>query len=222
MEIKACIFDLDGTLLNTLSTITYYVNAALAGVGAAPITEKKCRTLVGKGARNLLLRALQETGSSVSDFEAFFSDYDAHYNAAPDYLTSPYAGITEVVEQIASVGMRVAVLSNKPEGAVRPLVEKFFGDRISVVAGGRAGVPLKPNPAAVAPILAELGVSAEQTAFIGDSGEDIETAKNYGAALSIGVLWGYRDESELSERGADALARTPTDILTALGLSHRK
>lgn len=218
MEIKACIFDLDGTLLNTLTTITYYVNAALDREGASPISEQTCRTLVGKGARNLLSRALAAVGKEVSDFEAFFSGYDAHYNSAPDYLTAPYDGIPEVVERIRRAGLRIAVLSNKPEGAVRPLVKKFFGDHISVIAGGRANVPLKPDPAAVAPVLAALGVSAEQTAFIGDSGEDIKTAKNYGAGLSIGVLWGYRDREELFAEGADALASTPADILSALGI----
>ena len=219
MKIKACIFDLDGTLLNTLSTITHYVNAAHARVNARQITEKECRALVGKGARNLLVRSLASVGASVSDFEAFFADYNADYNAAPDYLTEPYAGILEVVEKIACSGMRIAVLSNKPEGAVRPLVKKIFGDRIPIVAGGRSGVPLKPNPLAVAPILEALGVDASETAFIGDSGEDMETAKNYGAGLSVGVLWGYRDEEELSEKGADFLAKTPTDILAALGIS---
>ncbi len=216
MKIKACIFDLDGTLLNTLGTITHYLNRALASVCGSQVSEQECRRMVGKGARNLLARALEAVGASVSDFEAFFSAYDANYNAAPDYLTEPYAGIPEVVEKIARAGVRIAVLSNKPEGAVRPLVEKFFGDRIPIVAGGKAGVPLKPNPAAVVPILEALGVDASETAFIGDSGEDIETAKNYGAGLSVGVLWGYRDEAELCERGADFLAKAPADILAAL------
>jgi phosphoglycolate phosphatase len=219
MEIKACIFDLDGTLLNTLSTITYYVNAALAREGAPAIAEEKCREMIGKGARNLLSRALASVGASVSDFEGFFCAYDAHYNGAPDYLTAPYEGILEMIEKIRGAGMRIAVLSNKPEGAVRPLVEKFFGDRVSFVAGGKKGVPLKPDPAAVFPLLSELALRADQTVFIGDSGEDILTAKNYGAGCSIGVLWGYRDEKELAERGADFLAKTPKDILKALGIS---
>ncbi len=216
MKIKACIFDLDGTLLNTLSTITYYVNSALAREGASPITEEKCRELVGKGARSLLTRALAETGAAVADFEALFSAYNSEYNKAPDYLTAPYAGIPEVIKKISEAGYRIAVLSNKPEGAVRPLVEKFFGNRVSIVAGAREGVPLKPDSAAVAPILSALGICAEQTAFIGDSGEDMQTAKNYGAGCAIGVLWGYRNEKELSSQGADFLAKTPFDILTAL------
>ena len=219
MEIKACIFDLDGTLLNTLSTITYYVNSALARAGAVPITEEKCREMVGKGARNLLSRAIAETGAQVMDFEDFFASYNLEYNAAPDYLTAPYAGIAEVIEKISAAGIRIAVLSNKPEGAVRPLAEKFFGNRVSIVAGAKPGVPLKPDPAAVAPILSMLGVCAEQTAFIGDSGEDMQTAKKYGAGCAIGVLWGYRNEKELSSQGADFLAKTPADILAALGIS---
>ncbi len=218
MEIKACIFDLDGTLLNTLTTITHYVNEALHRAGGRSITEEKCRTLVGKGARNLLTRALEAVGREVEDFEAFFSAYDTQYNAAPAYLTAPYSGITELLFSLKERGMRIAVLSNKPEGAVRPLVEEFFGDTVEVLSGGKAGVALKPDPAAVRPVLDALGLFAEETVFIGDSGEDMLTAKNYGAALAIGVTWGYRDREELLSKGADALADRPLDILRILGL----
>ena len=217
MEIKACIFDLDGTLLNTLKTITYYVNEALTRVGAKTISEDTCRVLVGKGARNLLERALAEVGHEVADFEAFFRAYDASYNAAPDYLTAPYDGVCELLSALKEKGMQIAVLSNKPEGAVRPLVEHFFGETVSAVFGGKDGVPLKPHPDAIAPVLKALSLSAAQTAFIGDSGVDMQTAKNYGAAIGIGVTWGYRDIEELLSCGADALANAPSDILTALG-----
>ncbi len=216
MEIKACIFDLDGTLLNTLTTITHYVNRSLKNAGAKTICEEVCRTLIGKGARNLLERALQQVGHTVDDFDAFFRDYDETYNASPDYLTEPYPGTVALVSSLKAKGIRIAVLSNKPEGAVRPLVEKFFGDTVDVIFGGKPGVPLKPNPDAVAPVLSALGLAAAETAFIGDSGVDMQTAKNYGAAKAIGVLWGYRDEAELSACGADALAETPDDILRAL------
>ena len=219
MEIKACIFDLDGTLLNTLTTITYYVNEALKKEGAKTISEKTCRALIGKGARNLLQRALSEVGHEVSDFEAFFHGYDDAYNAAPDYLTEPYAGIVDLLAALKAKEMKIAVLSNKPEGAVRPLVEHFFGDAVSIVFGGKDGIPLKPDPGAVTPILEALGLSAAETAFIGDSGVDMQTAKNYGAALGIGVTWGYRDAEELLSCGADALANTPAEILLALGIS---
>ena len=216
MGIKACIFDLDGTLLNTLTTITHYVNEALAREGQRSITQEECRPMVGKGARNLLERTLLLVGHQVEDFEAFFSAYDKQYNEAPAYLTEPYAGIPDLISALYARGVRLAVLSNKPEGAVRPLVEKFFGEKIEIVAGGRAGLPLKPDPAAVAPVLSALGLSAEETAFIGDSGIDMKTAKNYGAGLALGVLWGFRDREELLEMGADALAHTPEDILRAL------
>ena len=217
MGIKACIFDLDGTLLNTLKTITHYVNRSLRGIGAETISEETCRAMIGKGARNLLQRALAEVNREVSDFEAFFEDYDRAYNAAPDYLTAPYDGICEILAFLKEKGMRIAVLSNKPEGAVRPLVEHFFGETVSAVFGGKDGVPLKPHPDAIAPVLEALSLSAEETAFIGDSGVDMQTAKNYGAAIGIGVTWGYRDTEELLSSGADALANTPAEILSALG-----
>ena len=219
MGIKACIFDLDGTLLNTLTTITYYVNEALKKEGAKTVSEEVCRTLIGKGARNLLQRALSVVGHEVSDFEAFYHGYDNTYNAAPDYLTEPYAGILDLLSALKAKGIKIAVLSNKPEGAVRPLVKRFFGDAITVISGGKDGVPLKPAPGAVVPILEALGLSAAETAFIGDSGVDMQTAKNYGAAIGIGVTWGYRDAEELLSCGADALANTPAEILLALGIS---
>ena len=217
MGIKACIFDLDGTLLNTLKTITYYVNEALTRAGAKTISEDTCRVLVGKGARNLLERSLAAVAHEVEDFEAFFRAYDRSYNAAPDYLTEPYGGICELLAFLKEKGMRIAVLSNKPEGAVRPLVEHFFGETVDAVFGGKDGVPLKPNPDAIKPVLEALSLSAEETAFIGDSGVDMQTAKNYGAVLGIGVTWGYRDAEELLSSGADALAHTPDEILSALG-----
>ncbi len=216
MGIKACIFDLDGTLLNTLTTITHYVNESLSRVGARRVTEEECRVMVGKGARNLLERSLALVGREVADFEAFFAAYDAEYNAAPAYLTEPYDGITTLIEALHKSGMRLAVLSNKPEGAVRPLVERFFGDKIEIVAGGKTGIALKPDPAAVAPVLHALGLSPSETAFIGDSGVDMKTAKNYGAGLAIGVLWGFRDREELLSCGADLLAEKPADILKSL------
>ena len=217
MSAKTILFDLDGTLLNTLKTITHYVNRSLREIGADTISEETCRTMVGKGARNLLERALEEVNREVADFEAFFADYDRAYNAAPDYLTEPYAGICEILSVLKEKGMQIAVLSNKPEGAVRPLVEHFFGETVSAVFGGKDGVPLKPHPDAIAPVLAALLLSAEETAFIGDSGVDMQTAKNYGAAIGIGVTWGYRDAEELLSSGADALAHKPNEILSALG-----
>ncbi len=217
MEFKACIFDLDGTLLNSLTTITYYVNEALGRIGEGPIAMEQCRKMVGKGARNLLESVLAYVGREVDDFEAFYSAYDAQYNAAPEYLTEPYEGITALIDTLYAGGMRLAVLSNKPEGAVRPLVKRFFGEKIEIIAGGKPGGALKPDPNAVAPVLATLGLSAEETAFIGDSGIDMKTAKNYGAGLALGVLWGFRDAEELLQMGADALASTPADILRLLG-----
>ena len=216
MEIKACIFDLDGTLLNTLTTITYYVIEALSRIGARHITLEECRGLVGKGARNLLERTLALVGREVKDFEAFLHDYDVQYNSDPSYLTAPYDGILPLIDALYQGGVRLAVLSNKPEGAVRPLVKQYFGDKIEIVAGGKSGAVLKPDPAAVTPILDALGVAAEETAFIGDSGVDMQTAKNYGAAKGIGVLWGFRDADELLSCGADLLAEKPADVLQAL------
>lgn len=212
--IKACIFDLDGTLLDTLSTITYYVNKTLQSRGFDAITTDECRYFAGDGPKNLISRALASKGCVDETFaNAVLAEYRANYDSDPRYLTKPFDGVISMLDALIADGIKIGVISNKQHEAAVPGIKHFFGERVTLTRGSMPGVPLKPHPQAVFEMLDELGVSPEETAFVGDTGVDIQTAKNYGAALSIGVLWGFRPKEELLENGADVIISSPSEII---------
>lgn len=212
--IKCCIFDLDGTILNTITSITYFVNKTLQKYGIDTITEDECKYFAGNGARNLIIRALKSKGISDSaTVETVLSDYNATYDADPLYLTEAFTGIKELLAALSERGIRLAVLSNKPDSTVKSIVESFFPGTFHEVRGGIEGVPLKPNPAIPLDILRGFGISPENTAWIGDTSTDIETGNNLGARLNIGVLWGFRLRDELERAGAHVIVSRPEQIL---------
>ena len=213
--IKACIFDLDGTLLDTISTITYYVNLTLVGEGVEPITEQECKIFVGDGARLLIRRALASRGITDTDYaERVLRKYSAAYDSDPYHLTRVYPGITETVTELRRAGIRLGVLSNKPHSATVQVIESFFDGEFDFVLGAREGVPLKPEPTAALSLAGEMGASPTEVAFIGDTSVDILTAKNMGAALAVGVLWGFRTEDELAAAGADRVISEPAELIS--------
>ena len=213
--IKYCIFDLDGTLLNTIRSITYYVNKTLASFGIDPITEDECKIFVGDGARKLIERSLLSKGIISEEInERVLLKYNADYDADPYYLTEPYPGIPELLASLRQRGLVLGVLSNKPDPTAVSVVRRFFGDTFAFIAGGKDGVPLKPDPTSVNAMLSEMGGTPSALAFIGDTAVDIKTAKNAGAHLSVGVSWGFRDKSELERAGADVIVDSALDILT--------
>ena len=215
--IRHCIFDLDGTLLNTLGTITYYVNKALSDFSLPTITEEECRIILGNGAAVLMRRAMELYGVYEPQlYERVLEHYIALYDAAPLHLTVPYDGIEELLAGLRADGITVAVVSNKPDYATCRVVEHFFGDLIGSVRGGRDGVPLKPDPTAPLSVLEDIGGRAEECAFIGDTATDIMTGRNMGAGLAVGVLWGFRDRSELEAAGADVTVSHPVELLDLL------
>ena len=202
--IKCCIFDLDGTLLSTLKTITYHLNNTLTHFGLEPITVEQCSLFIGNGARKLVERAVRVSGDHPEEITAkVLSAYNEAYNSDPFPLTVPYEGITELVDKLYNSGVYLGVITNKPENTAKQLIQHFFGDKFSKVTGGRKGAVLKPDPQDSLDVVASAGVSASESAFIGDTSVDILTGKNMRAALSIGVLWGFRDKEELENAGAD-------------------
>ena len=212
--IKACIFDLDGTLLNTLTTINYYVNTTIGDMGLAPISEEQCCSFIGNGARHLITSTLATRGiSDHAVIESTLKAYNARYDANTLYLTEPYDGIVDMVEKLYSAGIKLAVLSNKPDATTTDIIAKFFPGRFAVAHGGRAGVPLKPDPAALFSTIEELGVLPTEVMYIGDTGVDILTGKNGGVKKTVGVSWGYRSVSELVECGADMIVDHPSEII---------
>ena len=213
--IKCCIFDLDGTLLDTIGTITYFVNLTLDRCGLPKTTEEECKYFAGDGARELIKRALNSKGKnpSAEEFEEIFKFYRNAYDQNPLYMTGAFPGISELLSKLSEKGIKLCVLSNKPDTAVRPIVENFFPGIFDIARGGRDGIPLKPNPKAALEIAEELGVLPDECAFVGDTSVDIETGKNLGAKITFGVLWGFRPEEELLRAGADIIVRMAKEIL---------
>ena len=211
--IKLCIFDLDGTLLDTIKGITYFVNQTLAAEAIAPISEKECKRFVGDGARLLIHRALVSRGiDSDERTDDILKKYLAAYNAEPNKLTEAYDGIVSALADLRKSGVRLAVLSNKPHATTLAVVERYFPNTFDAVYGARDSVELKPVPDAALAIARVLGALPSEVAFIGDTAVDIITGKNMEAALSVGVLWGFREEAELLMAGADRLAKTALDL----------
>ncbi len=216
--IKACLFDLDGTLLDTLTSINDRLNETLLRHGLRPISRNEARAFVGDGARELVIRAIGSQMKNAPDalIDGVHADYVSYYNGDFARDTEAYDGIRELLSELKSKGIRLAVISNKPHNTVKQLCELFFGTDFEIVLGAREGVPLKPSPDAVYGICNALGVLPSETAYFGDTGVDMKTARNYGAGVAFGVLWGFRDKDELSSAGADVLISHPLDALTYL------
>ena len=211
--IKCCIFDLDGTLLNTLTTITYYINRTLVLHGLSVASEEEVCGYVGAGARNLVLRTLNARGITDEKYiEEFFNIYSAAYDNEPDYLTEPYSGIPELLSKIKASGIKVGVLSNKPDFATVSIVRKIFGELVDVVHGGREGIALKPAPDAILALLSELSCEANECAYIGDSEIDVKTGINAEIENSVAVTWGFRTEEQLREAGAVKFAKSTDEL----------
>ena len=212
--IKYVLFDLDGTLLSTLETITYHLNATVSGLSLGEVSIEDTREFIGNGARKLVSRALAKNG--VFD-EATVSEALALYNRAYDKdplpLTYPYDGIISLVNTLYERGVTLGVVTNKPEPTAVKLVESFFPGQFAFVRGGKEGVTLKPDPKEAISLLESVGGVPSECAFVGDTDVDIFTGKNMGAALSIGVSWGFRAREELVRAGADSVADNATDIL---------
>jgi len=215
--IKLCIFDLDGTLLDTITTIAYYANGALEKHGVEPIEVERYKKLVGKGAKNLIHSALAERGRDSEElFEAVFADYNAAYNANVTYLTAPYDGIVHLLETLREKKIRAAIVSNKPDFATKAVVREILGDDcFDFVTGQVEGVPIKPDPTSVLNIIERFGVDRSECIYVGDTSTDMKTGKNAGL-YTAGVLWGFRDRDELEQSGADVIVAHPDELLSCI------
>ena len=210
---KAVIFDLDGTLLNTIDTITFYANKALEKFGFKTFSADDYKYFVGNGAVKLVERALTAAGGYTEDeFNKVFTYYNEIYNADSLYLTRPYDGIIEVLRKLKANGIKTGVISNKPDFATVDVVKKVIGDElIDICHGGRDNFPLKPDPASTLDILKELSADKEISAFVGDTYVDIATGKAAGLH-TVGVKWGFRTEAELKEAGAEFITDSADEL----------
>ncbi len=211
---QAVIFDLDGTLLDTLEDLKDSVNTALLTYGCKERSIDEIRAFVGNGIRNLLIQAV-EGGSSHPDFENIFQAFKEDYKKNCKNKTKPYPGILEAVRQLKEDGIKLAVVSNKADFAVKELNEYYFKDLDMIATGEKEGVGRKPAPDVIYKTLKELHVEKENAVYVGDSEVDIKTAKNAGIPC-ISVLWGFREKQFLMEEGASAFAETPEELISLL------
>lgn len=206
------IWDLDGTLTNTLTDLMLSTNYVLRQHGMPERTLEQIRCAVGNGVRRLLALSIPN-GEQNPQFEDCFEQFKVYYKAHCRDNTSLYPGIADTLLLLKQKGLHMAIVSNKLQAGVDELYEMWFEDTIEVAIGEREGVKRKPAPDMVHLAMKQMNASAESTIYIGDSEVDILTAKNAGLRC-ISVLWGFRDKAFLKENGGNLFATTPQDILS--------
>lgn len=211
---RLCIFDLDGTLTDTLDSLTFSVNETLKEMGLPPMTADKCRQFVGTGARVLMEKSLLEAGEAdLGRLDEAMRIYGRIFDANCTYHVIPYQGIPELLTALRQEGVNLAVLSNKPHRQAVHVVESIFGRNVfRHIQGQKENIPRKPDPKAALQIAEELGISPEDTVYIGDSEVDIATGTN-AHMKTIGVTWGFRGRAVLLEAGAEQIADSPEEIM---------
>ncbi len=210
---RLVIFDLDGTLLNTIEDLGHAANHALELGGFATHTLASYRFFVGNGVKRLITRVLPEECRGEATVNALLKDFKAYYDQHCCERTQPYSGIPELLQDLRDRGVRLAVASNKYQSATEAIIAHYFPDvEFVAVEGQREGVNVKPDPSVVFAILARARVPKADVLYVGDSGVDIETARR-ACVDSVGVTWGFRPEKELVESFAGAIAHKPLDIL---------
>lgn len=212
--IKACIFDLDGTLTATLESLAYSVKATLREMGLPEITDEQCRQFVGNGARYLMDKSIRAVGDTEGKrLDEAMEVYGRIFDANCTYHVTPYDGIVEMLGALKERGIHLAVLSNKPHRQTVKVVEEIFGEDVFDYASGQQeGIARKPEPDGVYHIMEKLGVSKEECLYVGDSEVDIATGHNAGVK-TVGVLWGFRTEEDLVNAGAEHMIRKPEELL---------
>lgn len=212
--IKTVIFDMDGTLLDTLDDLTNAVNFSLACVDYPKRSRDEIRSYLGDGLEELICRAFPENydEEKVLPALAAFKDYYAEHG---NENTAPYDGVLPLLEKLQEKGIRTAVLSNKYEDAVIELAAEYFPGKFDSLRGERVDVERKPAPDAVFSIMEELSTVASETMYVGDSEVDMQTGINAGV-MTVGVLWGFRDKAVLEENGAHHIIAEPMQLMDLL------
>lgn len=211
---QLAIFDLDGTLLDTLADLRQGINYALGTQGFAPRTLAEVRAFVGNGIRKLVDRAVP-AGTSDAQKDAVFEAFNPYYAVHCADFTKPYDGILALLRQLKEDGVVCAVVSNKPDYAVQTLAQQYFPGLLAASAGAKDGVRKKPYPDSVLSIIRQLHAEELRAVYIGDSEVDVETARNAGLPC-IGVSWGFRDRDVLEAAGAGCICDTTDALYRAL------
>ncbi len=211
--IKTVLFDLDGTLLNTIDDLADAGNWVCAQNGWPTFTVAQFKMMVGNGIPKLVERFSPAEARTPAQLAATLAQFTARYDAHKEDKTAPYPGIPALLDALKAEGIQCAVFSNKADALCGGIIAHYFGTgRFDAVRGSRPGVPTKPDPTGLYALMAELGADPAATLFVGDSDVDILTGHN--AQLpAMGALWGFRGRAELTAAGADALAEVPEEIL---------
>lgn len=207
---KAVIFDLDGTLLNTLEDLTDGVNHVMRQFNYPEHTIEEIRSFVGNGIKLLIERSLPY-GKDNPEFDKVFSEFKSYYTSHCQIKTRPYDGIMELISSLKEQGYKLAIVSNKNQSAVTELNNIYFSDYISTAIGEKEGVRKKPAPDTVIKALSELGISSDDAVYVGDSDVDRETAKNSDMDC-ISVTWGFRDRKLLESLKPYAIIDKPAEL----------
>ncbi len=218
-KFKAAIFDLDGTLLDTLADLANATNAVLTGRGYPAQPRNAYKAFVGGGARNLIVRALTAiVGTAPADdlVEAMLTDFKAEYGQNWNVQTRAYDGVAELLADVDSLGLRSAILSNKPhEFTCLCAAAHFSPEQFDVILGVNDATPPKPDLTGLNRLLADWGVAPGEVVYLGDTGTDMKTARAAGC-FAVGVTWGFRSRDELVENGADAIIDHPRELAALL------
>lgn len=209
--IKAIIFDLDGTICDTLTDLGECTNQALADFNLPPHKIEEYRKIVGNGVDTQMRRAIGEEKYTKELADQVKAAFKAYYDK--NYLrnTKPYEGMEEALDELSKMGLKLAVFSNKPDEFAGKLCRTLFGERFELIAGNRAGIPVKPDPTGLFLALEKLGVKPEECLHCGDSSVDMDTGKNAGIT-TIGVEWGFRTREELEEHDACYVIQKPSQL----------
>lgn len=215
--IKLCIFDLDGTLTDTIESLTYSVDKTLKEMGLSEITGEQCQSFVGNGARYLMDKSIRAAGDEDGErLDEAMEIYGRIFDENCTYHVTPYDGIVDMLSELHKREIHLAVLSNKPHRQTVKVAQTIFGkDAFDVVQGQKEGIKRKPAPDGIYAVLDKLSVSKEECLYVGDSEVDIATGKNAGVK-TVSVAWGFRTEEELRESGASLLIHEPREIIDCL------
>ena len=208
--IKCVIFDLDGTLLNTLEDLKNSTNFALSKYGYPERTLKEIRNFVGDGVRKLIERAIPQNAENIDECLCVFKK---HYAQNMYNCTAPYDNIVEILNELRAKNIKIGVVSNKFDSAVKELCKKYFNGCIDIALGQSEAIPKKPAPNGVIKVIKDLGADITNTIYVGDSEIDVQTAKNANIKC-IGVTWGFRDKEKLL--GADFIIDNPSELIQIL------
>ena len=211
--IKACIFDLDGTLADTLESMAYVTNEIMQKYGLKTLPTDNFRYYSGEGADMLMQRALKDAGDKeLIHYEEGRRLYREMFAADPMYKVVPYEGMPETLKELKKRGIRLAVCSNKPHPAAVKVIAQLYGDDFDMVLGQSDAIRRKPAPDGPLMIAGKFGVRPEECMYVGDTSTDMKTGKAAGM-FTVGALWGFRDREELNANGADLVAEHPTDLV---------